>query len=112
MSSPPLEPDPVHEADQRFFEVVDTQRSVRRFRPDPVPEALVRRVLEAATKAPNGSNLQTWRFLAITDAAIRARLGELYAASLARQRGQTLAEVMADPTASRTRREAAHLALH
>jgi nitroreductase len=47
----------------------------------------------------------------ITDAAKRARLGELYAASLAKQRGQPLAEVLADPTATRTRREAAHLAL-
>src|SRR5262245_29303574 len=110
MSSPPT-PIPT-EADRPFLEVVNTQRSVRRFRPDPVPEALVRRVLGAAIKAPNGSNLQTWRFLAITDAAKRVRLGELYAASLARQRGQPLAEVMADANASRTRREAAHLALH
>src|SRR5881296_3111551 len=36
-----------------FFTVVDTQRALRRFRSDPVPDAAIRRVIAAATRAPS-----------------------------------------------------------
>ena len=60
------------------FEAIYTCRSIRRFRPDPVPVELVDRAIEAATMAPSGTNAQSWRFLVIRDADLRARLGELY----------------------------------
>lgn len=50
------------------------RRSVRRFRPDPVPEELLRQVLEAATRAPTGGNMQPWEFLLVTDPALKAAL--------------------------------------
>jgi nitroreductase len=53
--------------------------SVRAFRPDPVPGALVREVLEAAARAPSGGNLQPWRVHALTGApleALKARVRE------------------------------------
>ena len=37
-------------------EAIFTQRSIRRFRPDPIPLADVRLILEAAVRAPNGGN--------------------------------------------------------
>jgi nitroreductase len=61
-----------------LFEAMYTARSVRRFRPDPVPDELVERLIEAATQAPSGTNSQSWRFLVIRDAALRRELGELY----------------------------------
>ncbi len=57
-----------------LFEAIYTQRAIRRWKPDPVPPELIRRVIEAATKAPSGSNQQPWRFLVVTDADKRATI--------------------------------------
>jgi nitroreductase len=61
-----------------FFEAVTTQRAMRRLKTDPIPEATLRQIMEAAICAPSGGNRQGWSFLVIRDAAVRARLGELY----------------------------------
>ena len=55
-----------------------SMRAIRRFRPDPLAPADLRDILDAARQAPNGGNAQPWRFLLVTDADKRARLGELY----------------------------------
>ena len=59
-------------------EAIFTQRAIRRFRPDPIPEADLKDILEAAIHAPNGGNAQLWRFLAIRDAQLRAQFALLY----------------------------------
>jgi nitroreductase len=61
-----------------FFEVVATQRAIRRFRSDPVPNALVHRVLEAATRAPSARGAEPWAFVVVRDPARRAEIGRLY----------------------------------
>ena len=43
-----------------FFEVVHTQRSIRRFNPGPVPEETLWKMLNAAIRAPSGSNWDDW----------------------------------------------------
>jgi nitroreductase len=48
-------------------EAMFTQRSARRFRPDPIPVEDLRLLMEAAVKAPNGGNAQQGRFLIVTD---------------------------------------------
>jgi nitroreductase len=59
-------------------EAMFTQRSIRRFKPDPIPLADIRLLVEAAVKAPNGANQQVARFLVVDDrSAIRA-FGTLY----------------------------------
>jgi len=60
------------------YEAMRTCRAVRRLRPDPVPDDLLRRVLEAATWAPTGGNAQPWRIVVVRDPARKRRLGELY----------------------------------
>jgi nitroreductase len=61
-----------------FFDVVTTQRAMRRLKPDPIPDAALRQILDAAICAPSGGNRQGWSFLVVRDAGRRARLGELY----------------------------------
>jgi nitroreductase len=56
-------------------EAMETQRAVRRLRPDPVDDALVLRLIELALKAPTGSNAQNWEFVVVRDPAVKARLG-------------------------------------
>ena len=44
---------------------------MRRLKPDPVPDELIRKILIAGTGAANGGNTQKWRFLVIKDPAIK-----------------------------------------
>jgi nitroreductase len=59
-------------------EAIFTQRSIRRFRPDPIPLPDLRLILEAAVRAPNGGNQQIARFLVTTDPAAVGEFGLLY----------------------------------
>jgi nitroreductase len=61
-----------------LFEAMYTARALRRLKPDPVPEALISRVLEAATQAPSGGNAQNWIFIVVRDETQRHRLGAVY----------------------------------
>ena len=61
-----------------FFDVVTTQRAMRRLKPDAIPDDIMRRIMDAAICAPSGGNRQNWSFVVVRDPAKRARLGELY----------------------------------
>ena len=65
-----------------FFDLVGNVRAMRRLKPDPVPEALLRKVLDAGVKAPSGQNKQPWSFLVIQDAAGRKWFAERYRAAI------------------------------
>ena len=71
------------------FEALYTTRAMRRVKPDPIPEDHVKQILDAAIRAPSPGNVQQWRFVAITDREVMARLGELYGRSW-RQLNETL----------------------
>jgi nitroreductase len=49
------------------FEAMETCRSIRRFRPDPVPDELLEKLVHYATRAPSAGNSQLWKFLIVTD---------------------------------------------
>lgn len=66
--------------ESEIFEVMGTQRAMRRLKPDPVPREYIRKILWAATRAPNGGNVQPWRFLVVQDVSTKAALQEIYAA--------------------------------
>lgn len=59
-------------------EAIFTQRSIRRFRPDPIPMEDLRLVIESAVRAPNGGNRQIARFLVVTDRDRIQKFGALY----------------------------------
>lgn len=58
------------------FEVMRTQRAVRRWTAEPVAGEVIERVIQAATWAPSGSNLQPWGFVVIRDAERRELIAE------------------------------------
>lgn len=60
-----------------FYEVIRTRRSVRSFRPDPVPADILERVLDAARIAPSGSNRQPWTFVLVRDPDRKKTLAHL-----------------------------------
>ena len=53
------------------YRVIAERRDMRHFRPDPVDPALLRRLLWAAHHAPSVGYMQPWRFVRVTDAALR-----------------------------------------
>ena len=60
------------------LEAMGTARAMRWFRPDPVPAAVLDRVLWAATRASSPNNTQCWDFVVVQDPGVQARIGELF----------------------------------
>lgn len=61
-----------------LYEALYTTRAMRRVTPDPVPRDSLRRILDAAIRAPSGGNAQNWRMVLVDDPEVRAALGPLY----------------------------------
>lgn len=104
-------------------EALYTTRAMRRLRPDPIPEPVVQRILDAAVRAPSGGNEQRFRLLTVQDRATIAQVGELYRAALAELNATRYAGLQerlatgdpADPAiaqAARVSASARHLADH
>ena len=62
-----------------IYEAMSNLRAVRRLRPDPIPDDVLQRILQAAAWAPSGGNVQPWRIVVVRDSDKRRRIGELYA---------------------------------
>ena len=66
------------ETDEEGFFLMDaiqamcTRRSVRKYTADPVKEEDLRKILDCGRLAPTGVNRQAWRFIVVTDAAVKA----------------------------------------
>jgi nitroreductase len=60
-----------------IFDVIYNCRAMRRIKPDPVPEELLIKLIDAANQAPSGSNVQNARFIVVRDRAQKEKLGEL-----------------------------------
>ena len=65
-------------SDVGLYEAMSTLRAVRRLREDPIPNDVLRRVLEAATWAPSGGNAQPWRIVVVEERGKKEMLGRLY----------------------------------
>lgn len=55
-------------------EAIETRRSIRRFEQRPLPEADLRELVRQASLAPSAWNAQTWRFVVVTDPALKEQL--------------------------------------
>lgn len=60
-----------------LVEAMETQRAIRRLLPDPVDDETILRCLELATKAPSGSNLQSYEFVVVRDPDVKHQLARL-----------------------------------
>jgi len=60
------------------FEALYTTRAMRRVSENPIPEDVLRQMVDAGIRAPSGSNRQGWKFILVTDQEIRNQLGNLY----------------------------------
>jgi nitroreductase len=61
-----------------LFETIYSARALRRFKPDPVPEELITRILNAAIRAPSAGNAQNWAFIVVRDLEQRHTLSSIY----------------------------------
>lgn len=57
-----------------LFETIHTMRAMRRLKPDPVPDTLVRKIIEAGLCAPSGGDVQHWRFVVVKDPEIKRNI--------------------------------------
>lgn len=67
-----------------FQQIMLGRRSIRRYRPDPVPQSLIASVLEAAVWAPSAHNRQPWRFAVVQNQAQKEHLAGAMGARLRR----------------------------
>src|SRR5690606_35370344 len=65
-----------------LWEVMSTARTIRRFTDEPVGDDVLARCLEAATWAPNGANMQAWRFVVLRSPEQRAVVAQCAAKAL------------------------------
>jgi nitroreductase len=99
--------------DMPIGEAMFSQRSIRKFRPDPIPMQDLRLILEAAVKAPSGGNRQPARFLVLTDQDLIRQFGALYREAWwakRRDEGRPWARREDIPPEERSHRSAAQLA--
>ncbi len=88
-----------------FLDLLLTRRSVRAYKPDPVPEALLEEVLRAGTYAPTGGGRQSPVLVAVTDKAARDEISRLNAAVMGKDTdpyygAPVLVLALADPASS------------
>ncbi len=60
-----------------FLELVKKRRSIRRFKPDSVPDEYIEKIIEAARWAPSGANSQPWEFVVIKDQETKDKIVDL-----------------------------------
>lgn len=74
----PITASPVEHTASDLYDVMSTMRAMRRLKPDPVPRELIERLIQAASWAPNGGNLQTTRYIVVDDRTQIARIAPVW----------------------------------
>ena len=98
-----------------LYEAMSTLRAVRRLRPDPIPDDVLERVLQAACWAPTGGNQQPWKVIVVTDPELKSGLQTIYRAEWDPYVVQFLKRVEGAPDEDQWKKVAAagnHLAEH
>ncbi len=61
-----------------LFEAIYHMRAMRRLKPDPVPDELIRKIIDAGLRAPTGGDAQNWRFIVVKDPEIKKKIQTVY----------------------------------
>jgi nitroreductase len=59
-----------------LLELVKSTRSIRRFKPDPVPDECIEKIIEVARWAPSGFNQQPWEFVVVRKPELKKKIIE------------------------------------
>ena len=65
-------------SDERLFDIMWTCRAMRRLKPDPVPEAVLLQLVDAALHGPSGGDAQNWRFVIMRDRGQKQKIQKLW----------------------------------
>lgn len=95
--------------DPGVFATMHSMRAMRRLKPDPVPQAMIDKILDAGIRAPSGQNRQAWAFLVLTEPAGKQFFGERYDYWLKERFGDRLTNVDTSTSDGRTTRAAVEL---
>jgi nitroreductase len=63
---------------EMLLSLVKTRMSVRKFKPDPIPDEYVEKILEVARWAMSGANSQPWEFIVVKDPEVKRQLRDAY----------------------------------
>ena len=103
-------------AEPEIFEVMYSTRSMRRLKPDPIPDEVLYKILDAGIRAPSGGNTQHWRFLVVKDPQVKQQVQQVYQKGWnevqTMYRGRTVPEHMGEDKFRRLLDAAAYLAEH
>lgn len=64
-----------------FNEVIKQRRSIRKFKNEPVPDNLIRELIDAGRLAPSGLNVQPWRYIVVKSKEIREKIAQAISSS-------------------------------
>ena len=84
-------------------DVIAARRSIRKFKPDPLPEHMVTELLEAARLAPSATNIQPWRFAVVRSADVRRKVQDCCHGLRFPATAPVIFVAMADPRTLETR---------
>jgi len=63
---------------QNLLSLVKERRSSRRFKPDPIPDDMIHKIIEVARWAPSGANSQPWDFIVVREKELRQEIVQYY----------------------------------
>ena len=73
---------PIDISSENIFDILHTTRAMRRLKPDPVPDELIVKILDAGVRSANGGNQQSWHFVVVKDTAIKKAVQVWYKKAL------------------------------
>ena len=85
---------------------------MRRLKPDPIPDEVLKHILESGTQAPNGQNTQPWAFVVVRDSEAKQFLQRHYYKAMSEGAGLEPPAPDDQSRAARSRRAAHYLAVH
>ncbi len=65
-------------AEPGIFEIIHSTRAMRRLKPDPIPEDILKKIVDAGIRAPSGGNSQEWAFLLVRDPDLKRFIRDYY----------------------------------
>jgi nitroreductase len=110
--APDNTPQEVGMAELGIFETIYSMRAIRRLKPDPIPEDVLQKIVDAGVHAPSGGNLQDWAFLLIRDPELKRFIRDCYWGMWQKLQGNRPLPPDLPPARRRILESAVHLAEH